>query len=134
MRMSERELERLAGRLGEGADRQLDVERMVESVTARLRVAGGAVTDRPVARWLAAAAGVALMVSAAWFTFSQDATQPTLGAGSALLPGIADLYRSELHEVLDSLTLAVPAGLDNRRTLDDLDAEQLATLLTMMEG
>jgi hypothetical protein len=88
---------------------------------------------RAVGRWLAVAAGVALIAGAGWFTLSNDRTPPALGPGQALIPGLSDLSATELHQVLDSLGPPGPAGL-GRATLDDLDAEQLATLLTLMEG
>jgi len=134
MSVSDRELERLAGRLGEGADARLDVERVAAGVTGRLRAAGGPVPARPVGRWLAMAAGLALLVSAGWFTFAGDATPPRLGAEPGLVPGLGDLSVTELHEVLDSLAAPAPTSLAGRVTLDDLDAQQLEALLAMMEG
>jgi hypothetical protein len=131
MRVSEQDLERLAPRLGEEAAAQVDVDRLADGVTARLRAAGGAAV-RPMGRWLAMAAGIALMVSAGWFTFGQDGTPP--GGGPVLTPGLHDLSAAELRQVLDSLGPPNPSGLEGRVTLDDLDAEQLETLLTMMEG
>ena len=134
MRVSERDLERLAPRLGEDAAAQVDPDRVAAAVTARLRSAGGAAPIRPVGRWLAMAAGLALMVSAGWFTFGQDGTPPIVGSGPVRTPGLHDLSAAELRQVLDSLGPAVPSGLEGQVTLDDLDSEQLQTLLTMMEG
>lgn len=134
MRVTDRDLERLAARLGEGAAARLDVDAVAEGVAARLRAAGGAAPVRPVGRWLAVAAGVTLLVSAGWFTLGREATPPLLGTEPAFVPGLSDLSVTELHVVLDSLTPPVPPGLAGRATLDDLDAEQLEALLTMMEG
>lgn len=134
MRVSERDLEQLAPRLGEDAAAQVDVDRLAADVTARLRAAGGAAAVRPVGRWLAVAAGLALMVSAGWFTFGQEGTPPGAGGGPVLTPGLHDLSAAELRQVLDSLGPPSASGLEGRVTLDDLDAEQLETLLTMMEG
>jgi len=134
MGVSERDLERLAPRLGEEAGARIDVERVAAGVTARLRAAGGVASVRPMGRWLAMAAGLALMVSAGWFTFGQDGTPPMAGSGPVLTPGLHDLSATELRQVLDSLGPPAPSGLEGRVTLDDLDAEQLETLLTIMEG
>jgi hypothetical protein len=134
MRVSERDLERLGPRLGEDGAAPVDPDRVAASVTARLRSAGGAARVRPVGRWLAMAAGLALMVSAGWFTFGQEGTPPSVGSGPVLAPGLHDLSAGELRQVLDSLDPPGPSGLAGQVTLDDLDAEQLETLLTMMEG
>jgi hypothetical protein len=134
MRVTDREVERLGARLGEDVGARLDVEGVASQVTARLRVSGGAVPVRPVGRWLAMAAGLALMVSAGWFTFGRDGLPPLAGAGPVLTPGLHDLSATELRQVLDSLSPPQPSGVVGRGTLDDLDAEQLETLLTMMEG
>jgi hypothetical protein len=132
MRVSDRDLEQLAGRLGEAAAGRIDVERVAEEVTARLRTAGGS-PGRGIGRWLAMAAGVALVAGAGWLTLARDVTPPALGPAPGLLPGLSDLSTTELHQVLDSLRPPAPARL-GRATLDDLDAEQLEVLLAMMEG
>jgi len=135
MGMSERELERLAPRLGEDAGERLDIDRVAHRVTARLRAAGGPAVSLPIGRWLALAAGVVLMVGAALFTFGSEGTPPgTPMAMAALTPGLRDLSVAELDQVLDSLSAATPVRLDGRSTLDDLNAEQLRTLLALMEG
>ena len=134
MGVSERDLERLGPRLGEEAGASLDVDGVAARVTARLRMAGGAAPVRPIGRWVALAAGLALMVSAGWFTFGQDGTPPPVGAGPVLTPGLHDLSAGELRQVLDSLGPTAPSGIAGQVTLDDLDVEQLETLLTMMEG
>ena len=134
MGVSERDLERLAPRLGDEAGAKLDVERVAARVTSRLRAAGGARPVRPVGRWLAMAAGLALIASAGWFTFGQNGTPPTVGDGPVLTPGLHDLSAGELRQVLDSLGPTAPSGIAGQVTLDDLDVEQLETLLTMMEG
>jgi len=134
MRVSDRELERLGPRLGEEAGAGLDVDGVAARVTARLRMAGGAAPVRPIGRWVAMAAGLALMVSAGWFTVGRDGVPPLLGAGPVLTPGLHDLSVPELRQVLDSLNPAATPGLVGQATLDDLDEEQLETLLLMMEG
>jgi hypothetical protein len=133
MRISDRSLERLAGELGSEAGAGLDVEHVVDGVTARLRAAGGPAPVRAVARWLAIAAGIALIVGAGWLTVGGAGRPPLLGPGPGLVPGLSDLSVSELHQVLDSLRPPAPRGLGGA-TLDDLDAEQLETLLATMEG
>jgi hypothetical protein len=135
MRVTDRDLERLAPRLGEDAGSRLDVDRVARQVTTRLRTAGNVPASWPIGRWLALAAGIALMAGAALVTFGSDGTPPGASVTAvALMPGLHDLSPAELDQVLDSLSLGAPTRLDGRSTLDDLDSEQLQTLLTLMEG
>jgi hypothetical protein len=134
MKVTERDLERLAPRLGEVAGAGLDVERAAARVTDRLRVEGGPVRATPVGRWLAMAASVALIVGAGWVTFSGGDAPPALGSPAGLTVGLSDLSVTELAAVLDSLTHESPASLRSSATLADLDAEELETLLIILEG
>jgi len=134
MRVSEQDVERLAARLGEDAAARLDVERVAAGVADRLARSGGPVVRRPVGRWLAAAAAVALVTGAAYVTFGTDGAGPSAGGPVAMNPSLFDLSATELHSVLDSLEPPVPLVVTAGPSLDDLDAEQLETLLALMEG
>jgi hypothetical protein len=130
--MDERQIERVAARLGSGAAETVDVHRLSASVLARLRDAGGARRPRPVARWLAVAAGLVIVAGATYYTFGVgDARPPTLSGVAP--PQLAGLNSAELGEILDALTVE-PVSLFGQVSLDDLNAEQLAELLQLMEG
>jgi hypothetical protein len=134
MTIDERDLERLARRLGEDAEARLDVDRVAARVAARLAESGGVARVRPVWRWLAAAAGLVLVAGAGFLTFGTDGTPPGVGRPPGLTASLHDLSVPELYTVLDSLDQPAPLRLSSDASLDDLDAEQLQTLLTMMEG
>ncbi|HET7039881.1 MAG TPA: hypothetical protein VFH97_08325 [Gemmatimonadales bacterium] len=134
--MDERELERIAGRLGWAAGERLDVAAVEQAVLRRLRDAeradrAAAAGPRPVWRWLAAAAAMALMVGGSVVTFRAPPVERSAGGTAATL---YDLSRDELAEVLDSLSWAEPVSSRVTVTLEDLDAEQLRELLALMEG
>jgi hypothetical protein len=134
MRVTERDIERAATGLGAEAADRLDLERVTARVAARLAASGGVVEPRPVWRWLAAAAGIILVAGAGYLTFGTDGAPPGVGRPLGLTPSLLDLSVSELHAVLDSLDQPAPRPLSAEASLDDLDAEQLETLLAMMEG
>jgi hypothetical protein len=134
MGIDERDLERLARRLGEDAEARLDVGRVAARVAARLAEPGGVAEARPAWRWLAAAAGIALVAGAGFLTFGTDGMRPGVGRSPGLTPDLLDLSVSELHAVLDSLDQSVPRLVSSELSIDDLDAEQLETLLALMEG
>ncbi len=130
--MDERHIERVASQLGARAGDAVDVDRVSAAVLARLRSAGGARRPRPVSRWMALAAGVAIMAGAAYYTFAVGDVQGPPLSGTAA-PQLAGLNSAELGEILDSLVVE-PVTLSGQVSLDDLNAEQLAELLQMMEG
>jgi hypothetical protein len=134
--MDERELERIAGQLGRRAADRLDVEAVARDVVARLRADDRAPVPasrpRPVVRWLATAAAVALVVAGSVVTFKSG--QPATDRTASLSVGLQDLSSTELTEVLDSLGVAAPVSSQFTGGLDDLDAEQLRELLALMEG
>jgi len=134
MQVSEQDLERLAARLGEDAAARLDVERVVARLGDRLARSGGVAIRRPVGRWLAAAAAVVLVAGAAYVTFATNGAGFPAGRQAGLSTSLFDLSAAELHTVLDSLESPAPAELTAGPSLDDLDAEQLETLLALMEG
>ena len=134
MQASDGDLERLAGRLGEDAAARLDVEHVAAVVGERLARSGGSVVPRPIGRWLAAAAAVVLVAGAAYVTFGTDGVGPATARPAGLSASLFDLSAAELHTVLDSLAEPAPVVLTASPSLDDLDTEQLETLLALMEG
>lgn len=132
MALTDRELERLAPRLGEGAAARLDVEAVAAGVVRRLE--RSATTARPVLRWLAAAAGIVLVAGAGFLTFGTDGLPPEMRQSSGLTPSLLDLSAAELRTVLDSLETPVATYVISDPTLDDLNTEQLEVLLSLMEG
>jgi hypothetical protein len=134
LRLTDRDLERVAPRLGQAAADRLDLEQVAGAVARRLADAGGASRPLPTWRWLAAAAGVVLAAGAGFLTFGTDGAPPTIGRPAGLTPSLLDLSASELRVVLDSLDQSTPMLVSSDLSLDDLDSEQLATLLALMEG
>jgi hypothetical protein len=131
--MDDRRIEGAALRLGARAGDAVDVERLSDAVLARLKQAGDVGRPRPVTRWMAMAAGLAIVAGAAYYTFGVGDTHAPPLSGSAP-PQLAGLNTAELSEILDSLTVEPPATLSGQATLEDLNAEQLAELLQLMEG
>jgi hypothetical protein len=103
-------------------------------VAGRLAESGGATRARPVLRWLAAAAGVVLIAGAGFLTFGTEGIPPAAGHPVGLTPSLLDLSTSELRMMLDSLEEPALTYVFSDPSLDDLDTEQLATLLSLMEG
>lgn len=133
MNRDAQELERLGPRLGDRAAAALDVGAVTERVVARLQAAGGPRRTQPLGRWMALAAALALVIGAGALTLGREPV-PGAGRDGGLTAGIDDLSAAELTVVLDSLGTAAPTRLSGAGTLDDLDAEQLQTLLHLMEG
>ena len=135
--MDETELERIASGLGRRAADRLDVEAVARGVLDRLREAGEAdrvvaSRPRPLLRWLATAAAVALIVAGSVVTFR--ATPPSGDQAARPAVDLYELSSDELAEVLDSLSWNAPVSARFAAGLDDLDAEQLEQLLALMEG
>ena len=131
--MDEQQIERVAARLGMRAANAVDVDRVSAGVLARLKRDGALGRPRPAARWMALAAGLAIMAGAAYYTWGVGGTHaPPLSATAP--PQLAGLNSAELTEILDSLTVEPPATVSGEVTLDDLNAEQLTQLLKLMEG
>jgi hypothetical protein len=137
MTLDERELQRIAGRLGQGAAEGLDVGSVTRGVLGRLADANREDVEaearrRPWTRRLAAAAAVVLIAAGALVTWQVE--QPASGVDVQVATvGLYDLSSDELTEVLDSLRWHAPASVQVAG-LDDLDAEQLDALLALMEG
>lgn len=131
--MHDRDIERMATDLGRRAGDDLDVERVAATVVGRLRAAGGPAHPTPWGRWLALAASLAVAAGTGYLTFGTPGAPPPAPAaiGSPVLDA---LTATELGEVLDSLILDAPLAQWAGATLNDLDAAQLAELLTILEG
>ena len=130
--MNEREIERAAAELG--SDVYIDVEQTAQRVVARLREAP------PRAAWwqgraaLRAAAAVAVLVTGGVLV-ARAIDSSAAGDGAIALPvGLEELSPTGLTEVLDSLDLFSPASEFIPSSFNELDEEQLRTLLAAMEG
>jgi hypothetical protein len=134
MTLTDRDVERLASRLGEDAGNRLDVEAVGTQVLRRLSGAGGTANVRSIPRWLAAAAAIALLAGAGFLTFGTQGTPPGADRAVGLTPSLLDLSATELWTVLDSLEAPGHTYVLSDPSLDDLDRDQLETLLSMMEG
>jgi hypothetical protein len=132
--MDDRELERIAERLGSRAAAELNVERVADRVVARLRSEPAVKRSVPVARWLALAAGFVVLIAGSVLVMHRRAPEQTAAQAVAVAPALDELSEPELAEVLDSLSWQAPASAQLATTLDDLDAAQLKELLTLMEG
>ena len=130
--MNERDIERAAAELG--SDVHIDVEQTAQRVVERLREAP------PRAAWwqgravLRAAAAVAVLVIGGVLVDRAIDSSPA-GDGAIALPGgLEELSTTGLTEVLDSLDLFTPASEFIPSSFNELDEEQLRTLLAAMEG
>jgi len=132
----DRELERLAGRLGMKAAERLDVEGTAAAVVERLRA--DRVARRPwyvQSAWLRAAALVVLMVGAGLVVRGRLFPDRT-PSGHLVREELQDLSADQLREVLGSLDQTLndatiePADDD----FSDLTTEQLQALLQSLEG
>jgi len=132
--MDDRQLDRIAARLGTRAAAELNVERVAERVVARLRAEPPVARSIPVARWLALAAGIVVLIAGSVFTIRNQGHEPVPSEPVALVPALDELSEPELSEVLDSLSWQAPASSRLAATLDDLDTAQLEELLALMEG
>jgi hypothetical protein len=132
--MDDRELERIAERLGSRAAAALNVDLVAQRVVARLRAEPPARRSISPARWLALAAGIVMLIAGSVFTIRNATHVPLPPLPVAVAPALDQLSEPELTEVLDSLTWEAPASAQLVTTLDDLDATQLRELLALMEG
>jgi hypothetical protein len=133
--MDERQLERMAKRLGERAEGKLDVELTAQAVLKRLREEPVRVAwwrRAPVLRGLAAAAVVVL-------TAGILVTNHVLDGGRTPAELFApvelqELSLEELEEVYDSLAVEAPVYEMVAVGLYDLNENELEELLRLMEG
>lgn len=133
--MDERELERLAQRLGSQAADNLDVERVARSVVQRLRTEPAPVVWwRRIPRLQAVAAAAVIVLTAGVLTVSR-----IVGDGSEIadLPSLAELQAlttDELEQVFDSLVIDAPVFEYTDYGLHDMNEGQLQELLQRLEG
>lgn len=134
--MNDRDIERIAGRLGEHAAARINVERVAAGVVARLRS-----EDRRAPWWgrpglLRMAAAVTLVAGAAAFGVNRwlDTGQAPATVAMTEPVTLQALSADELEEVLDSLALEGPPHELAVVGLQNLNAEQLTELLQRMEG
>ncbi len=133
--MDERQLERLAKRLGERAEAKLDVELTARAVLKRLREEPVRVVwwrRAPVLQGLAVAAVVVLTAGILVTSHVLDGgrTPAELFAPVEL----QELSLEELEEVYDSLALEAPVYEMVAVGLHDLNESELEELLRLMEG
>jgi hypothetical protein len=133
--MDERQLERLARRLGSQAADNLDVERVARSVVQRLRTEPAPVVWwRRIPRLQAVAAAAVIVLTAGVVTVSQ-----IVGDRNEIgdLPSLAELQAlttDELEEVFDSLVIDTPVFEYTDYGLHDMNEGQLQELLQRLEG
>jgi hypothetical protein len=133
--MDERQLERLARRLGSQAADNLDVERVARSVVQRLRTEPAPVVWwRRIPRLQAVAAAAVIVLTAGVVTVSQ-----IVGDRNEIgdLPSLAELQAlttDELEEVFDSLVIDAPVFEYTDYGLHDMNEGQLQELLQRLEG
>ena len=135
--MDDRELERLAKRLGSRASQEIDVDRVANRVVTRLRGEGHRertlFANKRSVRWIAQIAAVlVLLVTGSIILRNGGVTERA--PGFAVPMALDDLSESELSDVLDSLTFAGPVQHVGRGGIDDLSDAELEQLLAMMES
>jgi hypothetical protein len=132
--MDDNRVEGLAVRLGDGAERRVDLDRVAESVVARLRAEDTQSPTRwPGVRLWRAAAAVGVLAGGGLvmrhFTMSSTPEPEPIGPWA-----LEELSVPDLNEVLDSLTLDAPIHEYGAVSLDDLNETQLRELLQSMES
>jgi len=135
--MDERELERLARRLGTRAADGLDVEKVAQSVVSRLRTEPEPVPVvwwRRVPRLQAVAAAAVIVLAAGVITVSQMGHNRADVADLEPLAELQTLTSDELVEVFDSLVIDAPVFEYSDFGLQDMNEGQLEELLQRMEG
>jgi hypothetical protein len=84
--------------------------------------------------WLALAAGLVVLIGGGVLVTRLRPHEMATTQAAVVAPALDELSDAELSEVLDSLSWQAPASAQLAGTLDDLDATELATLLTLLEG
>jgi len=139
MRVNERDLERMAARLGVAAAERLDVDATAEAVLQRLR-ADRRLPLRFIRRWRPIVAIAATLTVAAlgggliYRASTGSAPVPMVAVDAPAVPSIDALSTAQLDQVLDSLDIEAPAHEHLAASIEDLDASQLEDLLQRMEG
>lgn len=136
--MDDRDLEKLARALGQGAGDRLDVERVAAGLVARLRADRERAAQPQRAWWtgpmvlrLAAALAV-LAVGGAVARGRLHRSEPATAV--VAVPALRDLTGDELIEVFDSLGVEAPVHEGLAAGLESLNEAQLKELLSLMEG
>ncbi len=130
--MNEHDIERVAAELGSAIN--IDVEGTAQRVVAELR------KGTPHVPWwrgtvaLRAAAAVAVLVTGGVLVDRAFDDSAASNAAIALPVWLEELSTTDLTEVLDSLDLFTPASDFVPPSFNELDEEQLRTLLASMEG
>jgi hypothetical protein len=132
--MDDGQLERIAARLGSRAAGELNVEHVADRVVARLRSEPPVARSLPMRPWLALAAGLVVLIGGGVLVTRLRPHEMATTQAAVVAPALDELSDAELSEVLDSLAWQAPASAQLAGTLDDLDATELATLLTLLEG
>ena len=134
MEMDERELERVAKRLGRVAVERLDVERTAQAVVARLRVEPVPVVWWRRTRVLQATAAAAMILLTVGVLVRGQTDRDVITLLDVAVPvELQALEVDELEEVFDSLAVDGPV-YELAVNLEDLTEGQLEELLRTMEG
>jgi hypothetical protein len=140
--VTDRDLEKLAQRLGARAAERLDVERLAQAVVTRLReeprvTAGSWLWKGPA--WLRIAAAIVLLLGAALAVRGLLHEPSTTSAVAVPLDGdLSDLTADQLRETMSSLDqpliddTAGEGSIDG--ALEALNKNELRTLLRTLEG
>ena len=133
--IDDRELERLAARLGEEAGRRVDPARTADAVVARLRAA-----ERPVRPWwgdvrvFRAAAVIVAIVGLGVVVREVLRSGGTEVEPFAQPVELVELAAVELAEILDTLEFEAPVAEFTSGGLVGLSETELQELLATMEG
>ncbi len=134
MEMDERELERVAKRLGRVAAERLDVERTVQAVVARLRAEPAPVVWWRRMRVLQATAAAAMILLTVGVLVRGQIDRDVITLSDVAVPvELRALEVEELEEVFDSLEVYAPV-YELAANLENLTEGQLEELLRTMEG
>jgi hypothetical protein len=138
--MDERQLERIAARLGTSEAEGVDLDHVATRVVSRLRSGEKIPTRRRAWPWLVAAAAAATLAVPGYKWLNEDGGGGggrgggTPSAQVVAAPELDLLTDTELVEVLDSLDFQAPVTQVVTATLDDMNRQQLEELLAIMEG
>jgi hypothetical protein len=123
-----------AQRLGSGAAEKLDVERLATTVVERLRERAARPTWIQPA-WLRIAAALVVLVGGG-LVWRQVRIPSAAHSAHFVADDLTDLSADQLLEVLTTLdeTLDLGGATSPESGLEDLDAQQLRTMLRSLEG
>lgn len=129
----EKGLHEIARRLGAQAAERLDLERTAEAVVERLRE-----PVAPASRWIRVAAAFVILTGATLAARQLFNRPASTGHATAhyVTDDLTDLSTDQLREVLNTLdeTLDLRGTTQPDSGLEDLDAQQLRTVLRSLEG